>query len=121
VIDPVADVKKAIAAVLEALEEEGAKVIVFRRACPTFEKKRHQQEQLLSPSIDPEKCTGDACGCNRFCSRVLSCPAIEYDAEENRARIWEDICTGCGLCAQVCPRGAISFREVKEGMANESE
>jgi indolepyruvate ferredoxin oxidoreductase alpha subunit len=52
--------------------------------------------------VDAEACTG--CGtCVRF-----GCPAIEFSDE--KARI-NDLCSGCAVCAQLCPVGAI----VREG------
>ena len=49
-------------------------------------------------AVDPDACTG--CGtCVRF-----GCPAIEVVDE--KARI-TDLCSGCTVCAQLCPAGAI--------------
>ena len=114
VLDPIEDIQKAIGAIQGDLDEDGVKVIVFRRSCPTYEKKRAGTRQFVVGRIDPGKCIGDQCGCNRFCSRVLGCPAIEYDSPENRAYIWEDVCNGCGLCVQICPQKAISLADVQE-------
>jgi indolepyruvate ferredoxin oxidoreductase alpha subunit len=60
---------------------------------------------LLSPTapdpvvIDPEIC--------RACKRCLElgCPALSY---RDRPRVNPQLCLGCGLCGQVCRRGAIS-------------
>jgi indolepyruvate ferredoxin oxidoreductase alpha subunit len=47
----------------------------------------------------------------------VGCPAIvksdHLDAKTQRARAWIDplLCTGCEICAQVCARKAILFRE----------
>ena len=46
------------------------------------------------------------------CVREIGCPAITPDAE-GRAVINASLCTGCGLCANVCPVHAI-----KEGEAH---
>ena len=50
--------------------------------------------------IDKEKCVN----CGR-CIRELGCPALTMDG--GKARIEPGLCTGCGLCSQVCPAGAI--------------
>ncbi len=57
--------------------------------------------------VDPARCLGDACGCARLCSRVFSCPANLWDESSGKARIDEVLCVGCGVCAAICPQGAI--------------
>jgi indolepyruvate ferredoxin oxidoreductase alpha subunit len=107
VLDPVADVNAAVDALLEAVEAGGVHVLVFRHGCATFFQKRIDRSSRPRVWVDSVKCLGDQCGCNRFCSRILSCPAILFDPETGVARIDEQVCTGCGLCVQVCPQGAI--------------
>ena len=109
VLDPVEDLEKAKEKVYEFLQEDGVKVIVFRRVCATFEKKRIKGEQRPNARVDQERCLGEQCGCDRFCSRVISCPAIQYDKAKEKAYIEEDLCNGCGLCGQLCPREAIEL------------
>ena len=55
--------------------------------------------------IDPEKCTGCK-QCVKF-----GCPAIEFDAAGKKAMI-NTLCSGCGVCADICKFDAIS--EVKK-------
>ena len=50
--------------------------------------------------VDAAACVG----CKR-CIRELGCPALTMDG--GKARIEPGLCTGCGLCSQVCPAGAI--------------
>ena len=114
VLDPIEDIQAAIQAVYTALQEDGVRVIVFRRACATFEKKVQDRGKRLTARVDPESCIGEICGCNRFCSKVLTCPSIQYDKDKAKAFINEDTCNGCGLCIQLCPRQAISLVEVPE-------
>ena len=47
-------------------------------------------------------------GCRRCMG--IACPALIFEA--GRARVDISLCNGCGLCASVCPKGAI----VKEEM-----
>jgi len=39
------------------------------------------------------------------CVREFACPAIQLRG--GRVVIDEGLCTGCGVCVQVCPAGAI--------------
>ena len=50
--------------------------------------------------VDAEKCIG----CKK-CIRELGCPAIVLD--NGNVCIDDTMCTGCGLCSQVCPAAAI--------------
>ncbi|MFO7996029.1 MAG: thiamine pyrophosphate-dependent enzyme [Dehalococcoidia bacterium] len=113
VLDPVEDVQKAIETIYYSLQEKGVKVIVFRRLCATYEQKRVSEKQWQTAWVDQDKCVGEDCGCDRFCSRVLGCPAIEFDRDKRKAYINEDICNACGLCVQLCPREAILLVERK--------
>jgi indolepyruvate ferredoxin oxidoreductase, alpha subunit len=38
---------------------------------------------------------------------VFRCPGLIWDAAAGKARIDEVICVGCGICADICPQGAI--------------
>jgi len=113
VLDPVEDIQQATEAVYEGLQEGGVKVIVFRRICSTFRTRSLEGNRLTKARVDQEKCLGEACGCNRFCSRVLGCPGIQYDREKGKAYIREDACDGCGLCVQLCPEEAITLFDVE--------
>lgn len=57
--------------------------------------------------VDQSICIGAECGCDRFCVRVLGCPANQFDARMGKAFINLDACVGCGLCADFCPVEAI--------------
>ncbi|MDH7572593.1 MAG: indolepyruvate ferredoxin oxidoreductase subunit alpha [Clostridia bacterium] len=97
-------VEETIELVRDLLRVPGPKVLILRRACALVAVKKRAPVRVW---VDPERCRGDACGCERFCSRVFSCPANIWDAEAGRARIDEAICNGCGVCATLCPAGAI--------------
>ena len=91
---------------LRALEDpEGTKVLIMRRRCAMLRPK--EEKPPFRVWIDPEKCIGDACGCNRICTRVFKCPGLVWDPQRQKSRIDEVICNGCGVCADLCPEGAI--------------
>jgi indolepyruvate ferredoxin oxidoreductase alpha subunit len=98
------EIDEAIADLYDMLQEDGAKVMIFRRRCHLVESKEKGRQRVF---VDPERCIGDDCGCARFCSRVFNCPGIIWDEAAQKATIDEIVCTGCGVCATLCPRGAI--------------
>ena len=96
-------------AFLELIDKKGVKVLILRQACALSPEKRGRKK--FEVRIDEEICVGEACGCNRYCSRVFSCPALIWDKEKQRSRIDEALCSGCAICAAVCPMGAIKTLE----------
>jgi indolepyruvate ferredoxin oxidoreductase alpha subunit len=109
VCDPF-DLKDTTETLLELIEQEkGVRVAIMRRTCELVRGKT--QKQPYKVKLDPAKCLGDDCGCNRLCSRVFRCPALVWDPVAGKTRIDEVICNGCGVCADVCTAGAISREE----------
>ncbi len=90
----------------ELVNQKGAKVMVMRRKCAllaTREGEGHQYRVW----VDQEKCLGEECGCDRYCTRIFKCPALIWDKETHKAKVDEAMCNGCGFCVNVCPQGAI--------------
>jgi len=105
VADPF-DMKATTETILRLIQDkEGVKVLILRQVCALV-RSRHQQ-RLYHIYIDPELCLGGNCGCNRLCTRVFKCPGLVWDKDTGKARIDEAICTGCGVCAEICPTSAI--------------
>ncbi|MEN8210124.1 MAG: thiamine pyrophosphate-dependent enzyme [Thermodesulfobacteriota bacterium] len=86
-------------------EKQGAKVLILKRECALVAVK--SKAPAFSISVDAEKCLGDDCGCNRFCTRTFRCPGLIWDAEKKQAQIDQAVCTGCGVCTQICQHQAI--------------
>ncbi len=102
VVDPF-DLKKATGTIEKAIRFEGPAVIVSRRLCTIIEQreKRKRKEPIIPYCIDQDKCNPK---CNA-CIELLGCPAIIK--QDGKTVIDSSLCTGCGVCAQVCPYKAI--------------
>lgn len=113
VVDP-HDLKAVKNVLQEELAKDGPSVVITRRPCVLFKREIGKPRKPLH--IDAEKCTG----C-RLCLG-LGCPPITWKSkpygienEEKRtskrkdgiAVIERNLCTGCGLCQQVCRSEAI--------------
>ena len=100
------DLKETIQILLRMLKsEQGSNVLILKRECALIRAKSGPLN--IKFEVKPEQCLGDECGCNRLCTRIFRCPGLFWDANAKKARIDEAICMGCGVCAQICPTGAI--------------
>ncbi|MDT8440949.1 MAG: indolepyruvate ferredoxin oxidoreductase subunit alpha [Desulfuromonadales bacterium] len=83
----------------QAMQAPEVAVVITRRPCVLI---KHDVLEKRPPLfIDAGKCTG----C-KACLK-LGCPAIEWQADANAtgkgiARVDRLLCTGCGICEQVC-------------------
>ena len=98
VVDPY-NIKETEQAILEEVAVDAPSVIISRRPCALL--KYVKAKPALK--IDKEKCR--TC---KMCMKI-GCPAISI--KDGKAVIDATLCTGCGLCEQMCPFGAISGGE----------
>ncbi|MGA2935419.1 MAG: indolepyruvate ferredoxin oxidoreductase subunit alpha [Methanomicrobiales archaeon] len=90
------DLPSTIEVMKAAKAQKGVKVVIAKQPCVITA--RRAGVKRGSYAVDRDACT--VCGtCIRF-----GCPAIEM--VEDRAAI-NELCSGCGVCAQICPSGAI--------------
>jgi len=101
------DLKAVEKALKSALDNEGPSVVITRRQCALLPEARRQYMPLR---IDEEKCI--ACGlCLRIgCPALLKSDEVYAQTGKNKVRIDPTLCTGCEVCAQICPQDAILFR-----------
>jgi len=92
------NVKKSLAAVKEAIDFKGVSVIIARQSCTLLDKS-------LKKLVGKPFYISDRCKNHRDCIKDLGCPA--FYLEDDRVKINPTLCTGCSVCAQVCPEHAI--------------
>lgn len=104
-VDPF-DQEKAVAAVKEASDSKGVSAVIFKSPCIAIAGKLGYAFPKAK-SVLAEKCIG----CQK-CIKELGCPALSISQTTNAkgkkiVEIDKSLCTGCGLCAGVCPTKAI--------------
>jgi len=105
VTDPF-DLEGTTQKLLDLMRDDGAvRVLISKRTCALV--RAREEKAAYKVHVDTEKCLGDNCGCARLCTRVFQCPGIIWDTETGTAKIDEVICSGCGVCADICPASAI--------------
>jgi indolepyruvate ferredoxin oxidoreductase alpha subunit len=91
-VDPL-DLQASIAAVKDCAAQSGVKAIIFKSPCIA----------LTKPDT---KCViGPECINCKKCIRETGCPALTTAG--GKVTIDRALCTGCGLCGKVCPKGAV--------------
>jgi indolepyruvate ferredoxin oxidoreductase alpha subunit len=104
------DLNQSRETLLELFDRKGVKVLVLKQACALSPEKKSAKRYDMR--VDESSCVGEACGCSRMCTRIFACPGLIWDKENNRAKIDDVTCAGCGFCANICPRNAIVKKEV---------
>ncbi len=93
------NLKKSIAAIRAAVQFDGVSVVIAKEKCTLYAKALKQLHGKAFQITD--RCTN-----HRDCISDLGCPA--FFLEGDKVHIDPDICTGCAVCAQVCPEHAIA-------------
>ena len=100
------DLKGTRETMLDLLEDGGnPRVLILKQPCALSPIKKGQK--MYEMAIDANLCLADLCGCNKLCTRVFKCPGLIWDTQKEKVRIDEVLCTGCGVCADICPAKAI--------------
>ena len=98
VVDPY-DLKQTEDAIKEELAAPEASVIISRRPCALLKYVKHNK---------PVKVDADKCRSCKMCMKI-GCPAIYM--KDGKAAIDNTLCTGCGVCTQLCHFDALKEAE----------
>jgi indolepyruvate ferredoxin oxidoreductase alpha subunit len=71
-----------------------------------------QRRKWVPLEVLADKCNGCALCFRIGCPAILKSEELDETYQRPKAVIDPDMCTGCELCAQICPRDAIPFRPV---------
>jgi indolepyruvate ferredoxin oxidoreductase alpha subunit len=89
------------------LNVDGPAVIITRWPCVLKKFSAQDNEEFptafkMVANVDVEKCIG--------CKKCLKsgCPALAFDHANKKSGILKETCVGCGVCAQICPKQAIT-------------
>ncbi|MBL7178698.1 MAG: 4Fe-4S binding protein [Desulfobacterales bacterium] len=90
--------------------QHGPAVVIARHPC-LIDKLRKDafKRQYLRVAVSDD-C--DGCG---YCINHFECPALLLNAAEKQVHIDPILCSGCGVCRYVCPKGSI--REVERDLS----
>ena len=94
VVDPY-DLAQCESTIKEELAADEASVIISRRPCALLKYVKHKPPL----HVDSDKCK--SC---KMCMQI-GCPAISMT--DGKAKIDNTLCTGCGVCSQLCKFGAL--------------
>ncbi len=105
VVDPYR-IKETQAVLKEELDSDKLSVVITNRPCALYPPEMRKMVRQKPFQVNPDRCIG----CHT-CFKV-SCPAISESDQKTKkgltqSRIDTALCTGCSICAQVCPVDAI--------------
>ncbi len=95
--------------IYDLMQLSGPRVLILKRKCALVQGREGGFSNKMK--VDSDKCRGEDCGCNRYCTRVFRCPGLIWDTATEKACIDDVICVGCGICSEICPQKAIVKEE----------
>jgi indolepyruvate ferredoxin oxidoreductase alpha subunit len=104
IVDPY-DIKAMSALLKKATKyvkdpEGGIAIIIARHPCVIAYREKAIPKKIKVTITD------DCVECN-FCLERFECPALYHDEELGRTAVNQALCVQCGVCLQICPKGAI--------------
>jgi len=95
----------------EAIAYDGPSAVVSHGECALyhFRNYRHAGGKVVPYYVDEDLCEN-----RHACIFNFLCPALSVK-EDGKAKIDPELCVGCGVCAQLCPHGAIKSTATLKG------
>jgi len=93
-------IKKTMEAVRATMEYDGISVIISQEFCPLYARAIGERRSTRPFYINLDRCKD-----HRDCINQLACPAMFLEGDH--VSIDKNQCTGCSVCAQICPENAI--------------
>ncbi len=101
-VDP-EQIKPTTEAVRRAMAHDGVSVLIAKAPCP-LDLRKKRQLTISTYTVNQDKCI--QC---YHCVEKFSCPALFREGE--LVKVDPVLCIGCGVCEQVCPKGALEVVE----------
>jgi indolepyruvate ferredoxin oxidoreductase alpha subunit len=108
---PAFDVKAIDDAMKEFLKADGPSVLIARDECALLPSAR---KRWLPLEVIADRCNGCTMCFRIGCPAILKSEELDEKTQRPKALIDSPQCTGCEVCAQVCPLDAILFRDQVE-------
>lgn len=101
-----------IESVLKAyLKLDEPSVLIVRESCALLPEARKRWKAL---EVLSDKCNGCTLCFRLGCPAILKSSELDERYQRPKAIIDAGLCTGCEVCAEICPRDAITFRQESE-------
>jgi len=101
------DVDQIEATLKEFLQLNEPSVLITVEPCALLPEGRRK---WLPLEVIKDKCNGCTLCFRIGCPAILKSDELDQHYQRPKALIDSNLCTGCEICAQVCPRDAITFR-----------
>ena len=107
---PAYDVKAIEKALKEYIKLDEPSVLIAVEPCALLPEVRKRWVPL---DVLADKCNGCTLCFRIGCPAILKSDELDEKTQRPKALIDASMCTGCEVCAEICPRDAIPFRPVK--------
>lgn len=115
---PAYNVAEIESALKEYLKLDEPSVLITLQPCVLLPEMRKTWVPL---EVLSDKCNGCTLCFRIGCPAILKSDELDERLQRPKALIDATLCTGCEVCAQICPRDAITFRAEELSLAEKSE